>query len=121
MNTTKILAFRKPLLMIALLSIAPALGVVAQDKLYKDEFPLGDITLLDGPLKHARDLNVQVLLKYDCDRMLAPYRKEAGLQPRNLLIPTGMDWMVMWADIICRLSPSMWPQAMRNAASAWNI
>ena len=70
----------KKQLMIALLSIAPALGVVAQDKLYKDEFPLGDITLLDGPLKHARDLNVQVLLKYDCDRMLAPYRKEAGLQ-----------------------------------------
>jgi len=39
----------KKQLMIALLSIAPALGVVAQDKLYKDEFPLGDITLLDGP------------------------------------------------------------------------
>lgn len=93
MNTTKILAFRKPLLMIALLSIAPALGVVAQDKLYKDEFPLGDITLLDGPLKHARDLNVQVLLKYDCDRMLAPYRKEAGLQPRKPSYPNwdGLD------------------------------
>lgn len=28
----------KKQLMIALLSIAPALGVVAQDKLYKDEF-----------------------------------------------------------------------------------
>lgn len=112
----------KKQLMIALLSIAPALGVVAQDKLYKDEFPLGDITLLDGPLKHARDLNVQVLLKYDCDRMLAPYRKEAGLQPRKpSLIPTGMDWTDMWADIICRLLPSMQPQAMRNAASAWNI
>ena len=80
-------------LMIALLSIAPALGVVAQDKLYKDEFPLGDITLLDGPLKHARDLNVQVLLKYDCDRMLAPYRKEAGLQPRKPSYPNwdGLD------------------------------
>ena len=79
--------------MIALLSIAPALGVVAQDKLYKDEFPLGDITLLDGPLKHARDLNVQVLLKYDCDRMLAPYRKEAGLQPRKPSYPNwdGLD------------------------------
>lgn len=83
----------KKLLMIALLSIAPALGVVAQDKLYKDEFPLGDITLLDGPLKHARDLNVQVLLKYDCDRMLAPYRKEAGLQPRKPSYPNwdGLD------------------------------
>ncbi|MDY3073278.1 MAG: glycoside hydrolase family 127 protein [Prevotella sp.] len=83
----------KKQLMIALLSIAPALGVVAQDKLYKDEFPLGDITLLDGPLKHARDLNVEVLLKYDCDRMLAPYRKEAGLQPRKPSYPNwdGLD------------------------------
>ena len=83
----------KKQLMIALLSIAPALGVVAQDKLYKDEFPLGDITLLDGPLKHARDLNVQVLLKYDCDRMLAPYCKEAGLQPRKPSYPNwdGLD------------------------------
>lgn len=83
----------KKQLMIALLSIAPALGVVAQDKLYKDEFPLGDITLLDGLLKHARDLNVQVLLKYDCDRMLAPYRKEAGLQPRKPSYPNwdGLD------------------------------
>lgn len=83
----------KKQLMIALLSIAPALGVVAQDKLYKDEFPLGDITLLDGPLKHARDLNVLVLLKYDCDRMLAPYRKEAGLQPRKPSYPNwdGLD------------------------------
>ena len=83
----------KKQLMIALLGIAPALGVVAQDKLYKDEFPLGDITLLDGPLKHARDLNVQVLLKYDCDRMLAPYRKEAGLQPRKPSYPNwdGLD------------------------------
>ena len=83
----------KKQLMIALLSIAPALGVVAQDKLYKDEFPLGDITLLDGPLKHARNLNVQVLLKYDCDRMLAPYRKEAGLQPRKPSYPNwdGLD------------------------------
>lgn len=83
----------KKQLMIALLSMAPALGVVAQDKLYKDEFPLGDITLLDGPLKHARDLNVQVLLKYDCDRMLAPYRKEAGLRPRKPSYPNwdGLD------------------------------
>ena len=83
----------KKQLMIALLSIAPTLGVVAQDKLYKDEFPLGDITLLDGPLKHARDLNVKVLLKYDCDRMLAPYRKEAGLRPRKPSYPNwdGLD------------------------------
>lgn len=66
---------------------------VAQDKLYRDEFPLGDVTLLDGPLKHARDLNIEVLLQYDCDRMLAPYRKEAGLEPRKPSYPNwdGLD------------------------------
>ena len=65
----------------------------AQDKLYADEFPLGDVTLLDGPLKHARDLNIKTLLQYDCDRLLAPYRKEAGLEPRAKTYPNwdGLD------------------------------
>ncbi len=68
-----------------------ALGAIAnaQDKLYADEFPLGDVTLLNGPLKKAQDLNVQTLLKYDCDRLLAPYRKEAGLEPKA---PTYPNW-----------------------------
>lgn len=54
----------------------------AQDRLYRNTFSLGDVTLLDGPFKHARDLNIRVLLKYDVDRLLAPYRKEAGLTPK---------------------------------------
>ena len=58
-------------------------AIHAQDKLYSNEFPLGDVKLLDGPFKHARDLNIQVLLKYKVDRLLAPYRKEAGLIPRD--------------------------------------
>ena len=65
----------------------------AQDKLYADEFPLGDVTLLDGPLKKARDLNIQTLLKYDSDRLLAPYLKEAGLTPKGKSYPNwdGLD------------------------------
>ncbi len=65
----------------------------AQDKLYADEFPIDRTTLLDGPLKHARDLNIQTLLKYDCDRMMAPYRKEAGLTPKAKTYPNwdGLD------------------------------
>ncbi|MBD0366873.1 MAG: glycoside hydrolase family 127 protein [Flavisolibacter sp.] len=51
----------------------------AQDKLYTNTFPLSDVTLLNGPFQHARDLNIQALLKYDVDRLLAGYRKEAGL------------------------------------------
>lgn len=51
--------------------------------MYHNEFPLSDITLLDGPFKHARDLNIQTLLEYNVDRLLAPYRKEAGLTPKD--------------------------------------
>lgn len=51
----------------------------AQDSLYNNTFPLADVKLQDGPFKHAGDLNIQTLLKYDVDRLLAPYRKEAGL------------------------------------------
>jgi len=65
----------------------------AQDKLYPNEFPLKDVTLLDGPFKHARDLNIEVLLKYDVDRLLAPYRKEAGLPEKAKSYPNwdGLD------------------------------
>ena len=64
-----------------------ATAVVAQDRLYADEFPLGDVTLLDGPLKKARDVNIKTLLQYDCDRRLAPYLKEAGLTPKGKSYP----------------------------------
>ena len=72
---------------------ATALSASAQDKLYANEFPLGDVTLLDGPLKKARDLNIKTLLAYDCDRLLAPYLKEAGLTPKGKPYPNwdGLD------------------------------
>jgi len=49
---------------------------------YLNTFPPADLVLLKGPFKHARDLNIQHLLEYDVDRLLAPYRKEAGLEPK---------------------------------------
>ena len=65
----------------------------AQDRLYADEFPLGDVTMLDGPLKKARDLNIKTLLQYDSDRLLAPFLKEAGLTPKGKSYPNwdGLD------------------------------
>jgi len=57
--------------------------VVAQEKLYFNEFPLCDVTLLDGPFKKARDLNIKTLLEYKIDRLIAPYRKEAVLMPKD--------------------------------------
>ena len=59
----------------------------------QNEFPLSDVQLLDGPLKTARDLNIKVLLEYDVDRLLAPFRKEAGLEPKAESFPCwiGLD------------------------------
>lgn len=67
--------------------------IQAQNKLYKNKFPLSDVTLLDGPFKQARELNLQVLLKYDVDRLLAPYRKQAGLPEKAKTYPNwdGLD------------------------------
>ena len=85
-------AISRGLLMALMLSSATG-TVCAQDRLYADEFPLGDVTLLDGPLKKARDLNINTLLKYGCDRLLAPYLKEAGLTPKGKSYPNwdGLD------------------------------
>ena len=90
MNKTMMLVGRISFTMMLLLSVG---STQAQDRLYADEFPIGDVTLLDGPLKKARDLNIQTLLQYDCDRLLAPYLKEAGLTPKAKPYPNwdGLD------------------------------
>lgn len=72
----------------------------AQDKLYQNQFPLSEVHLTDGPFQHARDLNIKVLLQYDLDRLMAGYRKEAGLTAKAEDLKTGTDWMVMWQGII---------------------
>ncbi|MFW6289719.1 MAG: beta-L-arabinofuranosidase domain-containing protein, partial [Mariniphaga sp.] len=65
----------------------------AQEKLYTNTFPLGDITIHEGPFSHARDLNIHHLLQYDVNRLLAPYRKQAGLEPKAESYPNwiGLD------------------------------
>jgi len=45
-------------------------------------FPLNRVTMLDGPFKTASDLNKETLLKYNVDRLLAPFLREAGLTPK---------------------------------------
>ena len=44
--------------------------------------PLSAVRLTGGPLKHAQDLDAEYLLKLEPDRMMAYYRKRAGLEPR---------------------------------------
>jgi len=44
--------------------------------------PLTAVRVTGGPLKRAQDLNAEYLLKLEPDRMLAYYRKRAGLEPK---------------------------------------
>jgi len=45
-------------------------------------FPLKDVRLLESPFSEAVKINRQYLLAHDPDRLLAPYRREAGLEPK---------------------------------------
>ncbi|MGE4586198.1 MAG: beta-L-arabinofuranosidase domain-containing protein [Mangrovibacterium sp.] len=45
-------------------------------------FKIEDVKLLDGPFKHATELNVKSLLNYEPDRFLAKFRIGAGLEPK---------------------------------------
>src|SRR5262249_26771381 len=44
--------------------------------------PLSAVRLTGGPLKHAQDLDIAYLLSLEPDRMMAYYRKRAGLEPK---------------------------------------
>jgi DUF1680 family protein len=58
-------------------------------------FPLSQVRVLDGPFKHAQDLNIDYVRALEPDRLLAPYRTEAGLQPKAPKYPnwesTGLE------------------------------
>jgi DUF1680 family protein len=58
-------------------------------------FPLSQVRVLDGPFKHAQDLNIEYVRALEPDRLLSPYRVEAGLQPKAPKYPnwesTGLD------------------------------
>jgi len=45
-------------------------------------FPLTDVRLLESPFSEAVKANRQYLLAHDPDRLLAPFRREAGLEPK---------------------------------------
>ena len=44
---------------------------------------LSSVRLLSGPLKQAQDLDAKYLLELEPDRMLAYYRRRAGLEPKD--------------------------------------
>jgi uncharacterized protein len=58
-------------------------------------FPLSQVRLLDGPFERAQRLGIAYLRALDSDRLLAPYRTEAGLEPKAPKYPnwesSGLD------------------------------
>ncbi len=81
---------------IALTGLACSLGF-SQDLLYPDMFALSDVQLLDGVLKDRQDLNIETLMSYDVDRLLAPFYEEAGMRPKASKFPNwaGLDGHVL--------------------------
>ncbi|MGK9124476.1 glycoside hydrolase family 127 protein [Olivibacter sp. SA151] len=47
-----------------------------------ESFPLASIRLADGPLKDAQETDLRYILALNPDRLLAPYLREAGLEPK---------------------------------------
>ena len=58
------------------LSFSPA---GAQSLLYPKHFDMQEVTLLDGPMKTAMDKNIELLMKYNVDRLLTPFVRQSGL------------------------------------------
>jgi DUF1680 family protein len=52
-------------------------------------FPLSQVRLLDGPFERAQRLDIAYLRALDVDRLLAPFRTEAGLEPKA---PNYPNW-----------------------------
>ncbi|MFA9390748.1 MAG: beta-L-arabinofuranosidase domain-containing protein [Prolixibacteraceae bacterium] len=79
----KILRWRIVMIAIILLQLLQNSSAQAQDKLYTNEFELGEVTLMAGPFKAAEDLNIETLLKYNVDQLLEPFLTQAGLPPKG--------------------------------------
>ena len=67
--------------MITLLTAA-AITAQAQIPVKNESFEISDVRLTESAFKHAEDMDIRYLLGIDPDRLLAPYLKEAGLEPK---------------------------------------
>ena len=68
--------------LLAAVFLPAAAAPVVPDTLAR-AFPLSSVHLLDSPFSKAASANREYLLALDTDRLLAPFRREAGLEPRK--------------------------------------
>lgn len=80
--TRKIFRLARLTFMFAVVSTSSAQQIKNAIPAAARPLPLSAVRLTGGPLKHAQDLDAEYLLKLEPDRMLAYYRKRAGLEPK---------------------------------------
>lgn len=56
-----------------------SLTATAQSALYPQHFDLSEVQLLDSPFKTSMATNAELLLRYDADRLMTPFVREAKL------------------------------------------
>lgn len=98
------------LLLTGVMMCSSTMAAHAQSELYPKHFDLEQVTLLDGPMKKAMDLNIEVLLKYDVNRLLTPYVRQAGLAATTDSTSPYFQWLTKhpnfnnWGDASFDLS-----------------
>ena len=68
-------------LLIGFVTILPALSHAAVNG-NLESFPLSQVTLHESPFKAAQQTDLEYMLSLKPDRLLAPYLREAGLEPK---------------------------------------
>ena len=61
------------------MGLAGSTTLQAQSELYPQHFDLEQVVLTEGPMRTALITNSRTLLKYDADRLMTPFVREAGL------------------------------------------
>jgi uncharacterized protein len=70
-----------------LLLLLPVMGFTQSTSL--KTFPLSSVRLLNSPFKQAQETDMKYVLAHDPDRLLSPFLREAGIQPKA---PTYGNW-----------------------------
>jgi DUF1680 family protein len=65
--------------LLIILALVFSMSARSENSLYPEHFELSEVTLSEGPLKTALDLNIEMLMSYDVDRLLTPFVRQAGL------------------------------------------
>lgn len=63
----------------SLRALALGMGIMVTPVFALELVPLRDVQLLDGPFLHAQNINKQYVMALDVEKLLAPFRREAGL------------------------------------------